>query len=421
MGFTNIVDRRKNGKNKSTVNRNRFLKRARGAIKKQVDEIVSKRDIKDIGSGDKITIPKKDIKEPTFGHGKGGNRDYVLPGNHDKIVNDKIPKPKGGGGGGGPNASDNGEGEDDFTFNISREEFLDFFFDELELPEMVKTNLKDVNNFKMSRAGLTTAGAPNNLNLIRTMRNALGRKIALKAPFEQKARELEKEYEETKNEDLLPLIEEQWAKAAAVPFIDEFDLRFNAFEKKPDPTTKAVMFCLMDVSGSMGEYEKDLAKRFFMLLYLFIERKYDKVEVVFVRHTTIAKEVDEQEFFYSKETGGTIVSTSLELASEIIQDRYPTSDWNIYFSQASDGDNWHDDSNKCLQLLDDKIMPFVQYYAYVQVAHKPGSGWGDGSDLWKVFEKADGIYRNFQARKINEPSEIYPVFRDLFKKEMVDV
>lgn len=420
MGFTNIVDRRKNGKNRSTVNRNRFLKRAKGAIKKQVDEIVSRRPIQDIGSGDKITIPKKDIKEPIFNHGKGGDRDYVLPGNHDKIVNDKIPKPKGGGGG-GPDASDNGEGEDDFTFNISREEFLEFFFEDLELPEMIKTNLKDIDNFKMARAGLTTAGAPNNLNLIRTMRNALGRKIALKAPFEQKAKELEEEYAETGNKDLLPLIEEQWAKAAAVPFIDDFDLRFNAFTKKPDPTTKAVMFCLMDVSGSMGEYEKDLAKRFFMLLYLFIERKYDKVDVVFIRHTTIAKEVDEQEFFYSKESGGTMVSTSLDLASEILQKRYPTADWNIYFSQASDGDNWHDDSAKCLQLLEDKIMPFVQYYAYVQVAHAPDSGWGSGDELWDAYQIADKLYNNFQARKINEPNEIYPVFRDLFKKEMANV
>jgi len=414
---TNIVDRRKNGKKKSVINRNRFLKRAKKTIKKRVDEIVTKRDIKDIGKGDKITIPKKDIQEPHFNHGKGGNRDYVLPGNKDKIVGDTMQKPKGGGqGSGGPDASDSGEGEDDFSFNISRDEFLDFFFEDLELPDLVKTSLKDLEEYKLKRAGFTPVGNPSNLNIIRSMREALGRKIALEAAYDDEIAELEALLlRNKKNKDLLQRIEEAKENRENVPFIDEIDLRFNAFDKQPEPTSKAVMFCMMDVSGSMGEYEKDLAKRFYMLLYLFLQRKYKKVDVIFIRHTTVAAEVDEQTFFYDRATGGTIVSSGLVLATQIIQERYPTSDYNIYFAQASDGDNWKDDSATCTKLIRDHIMNMVQYFAYVQVAHQPGSGWGEG-ELWDQYEEIDNEYDNFAMRKIGGPNEIYPVFRDLFSK-----
>ena len=108
------------------------------------------------------------------------------------------------------------------------------------------------------------------------------------------------------------------------------------------------MFCLMDVSGSMDEERKDIAKRFFILLYLFLTRNYERIEVVFIRHHTIAKEVDEDEFFHSRESGGTVVSSALKLMQEIIRERYPLTEWNIYAAQASDGDNWDDDSSSAI-------------------------------------------------------------------------
>jgi len=412
-----IIDRRKNGKNKSSSNRQRFIKRSKAVIKERVDQIVSERSIKDIGSGDKIKIPSKGIKEPSFQNGKGGKKDHVLPGNKKHIVGDEIQRPPCGGAGGREGSSD-GEGEDDFVFNISREEFLEFFFEDLELPDLIKTQLKDIEVQKLKRSGFTPVGNPSNLNVLRSMKQALARKIALQAAFDDEIEKIELLIKkDPSSKELKKKLEELKDLREKVPFIDDVDLRFNSFENKPDPTTKAAMFCIMDVSASMGEYEKDLAKRFFILLYLFLQRKYEKIEIVFIRHTHSAKEVDEQEFFHSKESGGTVASTALKLAHEIIQKRYPSSDWNLYFAQASDGDNWINDSAQCEELLSETIMPLVQYYAYIQLEQDDDSfmfGTFGEKELWQSFEKMMGRFKNFKMKKINGPNEIYPVFRELF-------
>lgn len=425
---TSIIDRRKNGKGKSTGNRQKFIRRARDQIKKAVKDAIEKKKVKDIVDDEhsSVAIPTKGISEPNFRHGKGGDRDFVLPGNHDKIVGDTIPKPKGGPGGSGPNASPDGEGEDDFIFTLTRDEFLDFFFEDLELPDLIKTQLKNLESYKLQRAGLTTTGMPANLNIIRSMRNAFGRQIALQAPYIEKIEELENKLRKTKSEakkkEILEEIEEQEKEKNAVPFIDDVDIRYNSFEKRPNPTTQAVMFCLMDVSGSMGEYEKDLAKRFFMLLYIFLERHYEKIDIVFVRHHTTAEECNEKEFFYGKETGGTIVSSCLKKMAEIVRDRYNTSDWNIYAAQASDGDNWQDDGDLCVKLLDERIMPVVQYFAYVQVGrdqtyHQIWHNFDGDKPLWKSYVSVAGKYKNFAMDQIDNAKDIYPVFRELFKKK----
>ena len=427
--MTSIIDRRKNGNNKTTGNRQKFIRRAHGQIKKAVKEAVKNRKVENIASNESddntITIPSKDLKEPHFKHGNGGNRKYVIPGNHDKVVGDIIPKPKSGRGGGGTDGSDSGEGEDDFAFTLTREEFLDFFFEDLELPDLVKTQLKDLDNYKLKRAGYTTVGMPSNLNIIRSMRNALGRQIALQSPFKKELDEIKKKLENCSDDDekekLLARIEFLEKKIKAVPFIDDIDIRYNSFEKRPNPTTQAVMFCLMDVSGSMGEVEKELAKRFFMLLYVFLQRHYEKIDLVFIRHHTTARECTEHEFFYDKESGGTVVSSALEKMAEIIKNRYNSADWNIYGAQASDGDNWNGDDETCLSLMNTKIMPFVQYFAYVQV------GRDDQYDIWHQFEgdkplwqtyvKLKTKYKNFAMDQIDSPKDIYPVFRELFKKK----
>ena len=108
-----------------------------------------------------------------------------------------------------------------------------------------------------------------------------------------------------------------------MPFIDSFDLRYNNHVRIAQPTTQAVMFCLMDISGSMDEQKKNIAKRFFTLLYLFLTRTYEHIDVVFIRHHTVAEEVDEENFFHSRETGGTVVSSALKLMRKVIDARYP--------------------------------------------------------------------------------------------------
>lgn len=431
---TTVIDRRKNGKNKSSTIRQKFLRRAKGEIKKAVKEAIEKRKIEDISTSDNkdntISIPTKGIKEPTFHHGDGGKREYVIPGNKDKIVGDLIPKPKGGAGSGNE-ASPDGEGLDDFAFTLTREEFLDFFFEDLELPDMVKTQLKDIEDTKLARLGITTSGLPANLNIIRSMRNAIGRRIALQSPFEKEIKELEEKLKKAKSakkkKELELLIEEATEKKERVPFIDDVDIRYNSFEQRPNPTSKAVMFCLMDVSGSMGQWEKDLAKRFFMLLYLFLQRNYEKIDVVFIRHHTTADEVDEKTFFYDKSTGGTIVSSCLELMDKIIQDRYNTSDWNIYAAQASDGDNWGDDGTKCRTILNERIIPYVQYFAYVQIGREQKyTMWGvsfpgpSTKQLWNDYKPTAEQHSNFVMEQIAAAKDIYPVFKKLFQKKGID-
>ena len=420
-----IVDRRLAGKNKSIGNRERFLRRHKEQIREAVKRAIDGRGIRDIERGEDIHIPKRDISEPVFGHGQGGVREVVHPGNKDFVTGDRIARPKGGGGQGSGKgqASDQGEGEDDFVFALSKEEFMQVFFEDLALPHLVRTQLAEVPEWKSQRAGFSSDGTPNNLHVVRSMRGALSRRIALGAASRRELAELEQHLAECRRtlqpgdalveaeiKDLLARIEALRVRVGRIPYLDPIDLRYRSRIKVPVPTSKAVMFCLMDVSGSMDEGRKDLSKRFFILLYLFLTRHYEKIELVFIRHHTQAAEVDEENFFHARETGGTVVSSALILMEEIIKARYSPTEWNIYGAQASDGDNWHHDSGRCRELLNDKLLPLCRYFAYVQVADEE-------QNLWEEYSQLLEPNRHFAMRKATEPSMIYPVFRDLFKKE----
>ncbi|GAK87866.1 hypothetical protein JCM19238_5476 [Vibrio ponticus] len=347
-----FIDRRLNGKNKSAVNRQRFIRRHKEKIKESVADAVNRRSITNTETGEDVSIPHKDISEPIFHQGQGGVKERVHPGNDQFIQGDKIERPKGGGGGGGTgegDASPDGEGQDEFVFQISKDEYLDILFEDLALPNLDKTQINKITEWKTHRAGYQTAGNPANIAIVKSLQQSLARRTAMTAGKRRMMHELEEELNRIQNQEPAQLIEERRLKEEiaslrkkidSVPFIDTFDLRFKNYERRPIPSSQAVMFCLMDVSGSMDQATKDIAKRFYVLLYLFLTRTYENVEVVFIRHHTQAKEVDEHEFFYSQETGGTIVSSALKLMNEIVSDRYPVGQWNIYAAQASDGDNW---------------------------------------------------------------------------------
>lgn len=418
-----IIDRRFDSKNKSTVNRQRFMRRFKSQIREAVADAISGRSIKDLDNGESVSIPSKDLSEPQFHHGKGGIWENVFTGNDQFSSGDQINRPPGGGGSGSGKgkASKDGEGEDDFVFNLSREEFLDVFFDDLALPNLVKTQLARIHEYKSQRAGFTNDGTPANINVVRSLRGALGRRLALASPYSGKLRELQKQLEELlethpdDDPEVLKLKDEIGilrAKIDAIPFIDTFDLRFNNRIKVPKPTTQAVMFCIMDVSGSMDEGKKATAKRFFMLLYLFLTRTYEHIEVVFIRHHTVAKEVNEEDFFHSRESGGTVVSSALDLMKEVLQQRYLNGAWNIYGAQASDGDNWENDSPHCRELLAESILPFLQYFAYIEITP------GEPQNLWREYEKLLGAHANFAMQHIEGLPDIYPVFRELFRKRL---
>ena len=412
-----IIDRRKNAKGKSSGNRQRFLRRVRNQVKQAAKEAIRGGDIKSITSnqGRKVKVPVKDLNQPRITHGEGGVYERVIPGNREYIKGRRFDRESED-----ESNGTNGEGEDNFEFTLTKEEFLDLFFEDLELPDLVKKNITVTDSYTRKRSGFGTQGTPSRLNVIRSMRQAKSRRFALGKPKRKKIKELEAELEQLLADgvtgDRISAIEEQIAKLKkklrAVPFVDDVDLRYNMWTKEPQPASQAVMFCIMDVSGSMGEWEKEMAKRFFMLLYLFLTKAYDRVELVFIRHHHDAKEVDEKEFFYSQDSGGTLVSPALDLMDEIIKNRYPTDQWNVYGCQASDGDNFPHDTPAACDTLNNTILPKTQYYAYVEIDRQGSLD----SDLWDSYDNVRTANKNFDMTVITDVSEIYPVFRRLFEK-----
>lgn len=416
-----IIDRRDDSRNKSAVNRGRFLRRFRQQIRKAVADALVGRSVVDVDQGEKISIPARDISEPQFSLGRGGIRRGVLAGNDRYRAGDQIVRPTDGEALGGSRASRDGEGQDDFLFSLSREEFLDIFFDDLALPNMLRAELARIADFRQVRAGYTQTGVPANINVRRSLRGAAGRRMAAAAPYRKElaqARERLAALEASGSDDadearaLRHKISVLLLKLERIPFIDSFDLRYNNRVRVPQPSSRAVMFCLMDVSGSMDQHKKQIAKRFFMLLYLFLKRNYEEIDVVFIRHHTQAYEVSEEDFFYSRETGGTVVSSALELMLEIMRSRYASAAWNVYVAQASDGENWDNDSPQCATLLDESIVPRVRYYAYIEIsAEQP-------QNLWFEYAKVEARHSGaFAMRRINDLPDIYPVFHDLFRKK----
>lgn len=414
-----IIDRRLNPKAKSLGNRQRFIRRAREEIRNAVTEALKKRKISEAEGGEEIRIRSKSLNEPSFRPGREGTRDFVLPGNKDFVVGDKIAKPpEQTGKGGGPHGSPDGHGEDDFVFTLTKDEFLDLFFEDLKLPNLVKTKLKDVRSPTPVRAGFTSDGAPAKLNRVRTMRNSVARRVALRRPRIEEIEEAEAELAAAEaNPGTTPdTLQALLAKVArlkhlrkVVAYIDPFDLKYNRFERLPKPITQAVMFCLMDTSASMTQSLKDLAKRFFMLLHIFLSRHYRDVDVVFIRHTTFASVVDEDTFFRSTETGGTVISSAFEEMMKVVKERYPVDEWNIYAAQASDGANDLGDMTRCIDLLEDAILPLCQYFAYIEVGNSISE-----SIIWSGFDPLTHVHKQFAMRRVGAPGDIYPVFHDLF-------
>ncbi|WP_233233958.1 YeaH/YhbH family protein [Bordetella sp. LUAb4] len=418
--MNSLIDRRLNGRNKSAVNRERFLRRYKTQVRKAVRDLIRDRSIEEMDQGGEINLPTRDISEPRFRHGSGGDREMVHPGNREFVTGDTIDRPQGGAGQGGGNEPGEGDSVDQFTFTLSRAEFLNFFFEDLELPHLVRTQLGDVNQKKWQRAGYTTTGSPSSLSVNRTLKASLSRRIALSVGARQELTAAEDELEallaDKASDELVQAAREQVeslrGRLARVPFLDEIDLRYRNRVSVPVPVARAVMFCLMDVSGSMDETKKDMAKRFFTLLYLFLTRKYEHVDLVFIRHTDNAEEVDEDTFFHDPKSGGTVVLSALELMHDIIAKRYSPSTWNIYAAQASDGDSFGADAGRSVRFLSEHLLPATRYFAYIELhdIHDVRK-----SSLWAEYEREPA--EHFVMRRISDRSEIFSVFHELFRKE----
>lgn len=467
--MVDVVDARSRPKGSAGDNVRRFKKRMKPEIDKAIKRAIGDTPIGDIFNKDGIDVrgrPPKGVGEPSFRHGKGGVVDHVSPGNKKDgfVTGDRLPKPPGGGGGGsGSGANDSGEGEDEYLFHMDRDELLEYLFEELALPNMLRKGVIDANKTKPKRQGYSSAGPDDRRNLRQSMRNRMRRVVPLRGPIweeivslldEKKALLVAIDPDATRVDAgppmippgqnlhivrahaimaqiarILPVVRDRIDPAtqsrldeidqhiqglerqkSGIRFLDPIDLKFNHVARVPVTTTRAAMFCLMDVSGSMDEETKYRAKMFFALLKLFLDRHYEHVEVVFVRHHTVAEEVDEDRFFNDRTTGGTIVSTALEKMQEIMAARFPTDTWNIYGAQASDGDNWGGDDPKCVALLD-KILPDVQGYFYTEITEGPPQS------LWKAYQDVQRKHSDrFWQQRIESRQDIFKVFREFFKK-----
>ena len=430
MSGPTIIDRRKNSKGKSGPNRQKFMRRVDKSVRDAVTDQIRNGKITDIIDKDftNVNVPIKDIAEPSIHHGPGGHNQRIYTGNKDFVAGDRIPRPPSSGTGSGEgDASDSGEGEDEFSFQLSREEFLGYFFEDLELPDMIEKQLAVVDEYKTRRNGFSSDGNPSQLDVLRTMREAVGRRCGLSKKEDREERKQLKAQQvalnlelnttavddperiETINSELLQIVTAlQDLRKKTVAFVDDTDMRFRQWIQDPIPATQAVVFCIMDVSGSMSQWQKDLAKKFYMLLYLFLHREYERIELVFIRHHTEAKEVDEDEFFYSRESGGTVVSSALTMMLDIAKERYNKSHWNIYCAQASDGDNWGEDIATTTDYIK-QVLSIVQYYFYIEVADR------QNSELAQSFDQINAP--NFQMKTVTESADIYTVFRELFAKK----
>ena len=386
-----IVDKRPLGSSKAVTNRKKFIDRYKRNIKRSVDAIAQKRNIKDVVNDGEVTINQDELTEPSFQYDRdSGHKKYIVPGNKDYSTGDKVAKPQQGEGKQAGGGGDSGEGEDDFTFTLTKEEFLEIYFSDMELPNFVKKDLKEAIHWELRRAGYTREGIPSRISLKKTFEYALARRIVTKAQGKK------------------PI------------YFDDIDIRYNHFIKHPKPAKKAAMFCVLDASASMTEEKKVIAKKFFMLLYLFLHKEYEKVDIIFIRHTHVATEVTEEEFFYAKESGGTKVSTALQLINSIIDDRYSSEEVNLYIAQASDGDNFAEDNNDTVTTIIESLLPKIQYFAYIEITDANRldlfSHWG-GISLYELYKKHLVGNVKFNQRYVHSAEDVYPVLRELFKKE----
>jgi len=421
--LTSVIVDRRTQKGKSTANRQRLLKRLDGALKAQLGKMIARHKLQDAAQPAEVTIERKDATEPRLIlDPASGSSGRIIPGNDKYRIGDKIANSSSegqGGGGNGPGAGDgDSDDEDTFRFALSRTEYLSLLFDDLELPALVKKDLLEIDENRFRRGGVQRYGNPGSVCVARTFKASIGRRLAAEAQHAEDVAEAEAALiaaRKTGNRALVEAAEltltELTGRSGEIPFLDPVDLRHRSLIEVQSPCTAAVMFCLMDVSSSMDETRKDLAKRFFLLLHLFLTRKYKKVDLVFIRHTDAAQEVDEDTFFNGTQAGSTKVLSALAKMNEIIASRYPSSSYNIFGAQASDGDSFGGDSTESSTYLCTQLLPLSRYFVYAEVGSNPLQG---TTSLWSAYRTIES--ERFNMASVNARNEVYPALAKLFQR-----
>ena len=368
---------------RSASDRRRHKQKIDKAIKEGIHHIVADESIIGQDGKKKFKIPVRGIKEYRFVYGDNGNKKVgSAPGKDvgrgQKVGEDPSKQQ------GKPNKAGDSKGEEYYDVEITLEELAEYLFADLKLPELKRRQLANISVEKLKRNGYRSEGIQPRLD---RKKSAIARIKRMKAAgFDP----------------------EKVEEGETFPFHDE-DLKYRHYKQTPKPCTNAVVFFIMDVSGSMDQDKKFLARSFYFLYYQFLRLKYETIDVVFISHDTDAREVEEKEFFTQGTYGGTKASSGLTLALDIIYKRYHPSSWNIYVAQASDGDNFSEDNEKFLQEIN-RVSEIAQMYGYCEI--EPDKNWVDGTG--KIFSL---LYRlqNEKIRRamIRSKDDVWPAFKAL--------
>lgn len=376
---------------RSASDRRRHKQKIERAIKDGLHDIVADESIIGKDGKKKVKIPVRGIKEYRFVYGDNETNSRVgsAPGKEvrrGQKIGGSPKKEKAPG-----SQPGNDPGEEYYEVELTLDEVAQYLFEDLELPDMIKKSLRKTETEKIKRKGYRTKGIIPRLDKKKSAIARIKRKKAA-----------------SKREDFNP--EEDFS------FCEE-DLTYKHFKNVKRPCTNAVIFFVMDISGSMTQNKKFLARSFFFLLYQFIRSKYEHTEVVFVSHDTSAYEVSEEQFFTRGHSGGTIVSSALEKVQSIISERYHPTNWNIYTFQSSDGDNWPDDTDGCLKALIE-LKKVCQLFGYCEIEPDgERSAWQSEFKLSKIYSKYTD--EKLKIGSIKNKKDIWKAFKSMFYRRTI--
>lgn len=386
------------GRDRAAEDRRRHKELVEDSIKKNIGNIIAEESIIGQSRDKKIKIPIRSVKEYQFIYGK--NSPGVGTGNGNEKRGDKVGDAKGGQKGKGNGQAGNEEGEDIYETEVTIEELIKYLFDDLNLPDIDRKKMAELESVKnCKRIGYQRKGIPPRLAKRRSVIEKIKRKQGYARSHQEQVEVDESLAHETEEEN------------KRFPFMED-DLRYHRVREDHKKDFNAVIICIMDVSGSMDQTKKYIARSFYFLLYQFIRLKYANVEVAFVAHTTVAKEVNENEFFHKGESGGTYISSGYEKALEIIEQRYNPASWNIYAFHCSDGDNWTEDNKKAVESAQ-KLCEVCNLFGYGEIV--PGY-YSSSSTIKYEFQK-NVKRKNFAIVTMSKKDDILPGLKKLLDKE----
>jgi len=376
---------------RSAADRSRHKRKIEKAIRDGVTDIIADESIIGQDGKKRIKIPVKGIKEWQFVYGDNEGNKQVGSAPGSPVQKGQVVKK--GQQQGQSNKAGNDKGEETYEVEITLEELAEYLFDSLSLPELERKKIKTILEEKPKRHGTRPEGIRPRLDKKESAIQRLKRKAASNRTGEV---------------EIDPVTGEE-----RFPFHDN-DLRYHHIKSKPKEATNAVIFFMMDVSGSMTTNIKFIARSFFFLLYQFLRHKYEKIEIAFIAHTTEAEIVDEEKFFKRVASGGTHISSAPKLALELVNDRYHPSSWNIYAFHCTDGDNWDEDNDAAVEafLSLSSVSQLVGYNEIIVDSERPSWDKTKNSKLWSRLNDVGA--KNMKLNVLNTKEDVWPAFKNLF-------